>query len=428
MPDTAAGSIVVVYDKGAASAGEIGAGIRRTGIPVVTVLGDSEHARSMRPLVGEFGPVVSLDAGFGAAVDALRAVGVRAVTTFSERMQHTTALLAERLALPYHSPATVRLLTDKAAQRRCLREAGIPQARSHRLDRAAQWPEAVAVTGLPAVLKPVRGEGSRNTYLVQAPDEGRELAEALLSDAETALVLEEFLAGRSELPFGDYVSVECLVQDGEVRVLAVTGKPALLPPFRETGQFWPSHLPAPEVAALGDLAADAVRALGVRSGITHTEIKLTPHGPRIIEVNGRLGGWVGELAQRAAGLNLVEVAGRIALGERVHVPPLSFDGVYFQFSTPGPHEACTLTGRQGVADVRALEGVTGIVPLVRRGEQLPGGVHTVLLDIAFGHAPDHAAMLATVEKAAGLLSCTFTTDDGRVHRATAAELRGNGLV
>ncbi|MBP5942800.1 hypothetical protein F3K43_48850 [Streptomyces sp. LBUM 1476] len=69
------------------------------------------------------------------------------------------------------------------------------------------------------------------------------------------------------------------MQDGEVRVLAVTGKPALLPPFRETGQFWPSHLPAPEVAALGSLAADAVRALGVRSGITHTEIKLTPHGP-----------------------------------------------------------------------------------------------------------------------------------------------------
>ncbi|MET8981863.1 ATP-grasp domain-containing protein [Streptomyces sp. NPDC004539] len=424
MSEVADGPIAFVYDRGAASAGEIGAGLRRTGIPVVTVLGESEHARSMRPLVEEFGPVLSLDDGFAAVTEALRAAGTRGLTTFSERMQEPTALLAERLGLPYHSPATVRLLTDKVAQRERLREAGLPQARSHRVDDISRWSEAVARTGLPAVLKPVRGEGSRNTYLVRDADSGRESARNLLAGEESALVLEEFLVGRPEHPFGDYVSVECLVVDGEVGVLAVTGKPALVPPFREAGQFWPSHLPEAEVTALGKLAADAVRALGVRSGITHTEIKLTADGPRLIEVNGRLGGWVGELALRAAGVNLIEVAGRVALGLPVEVAPLPrFDGVYFQFSVPGPREACVLERRHGVADVRSVPGVGGVVPLVRRGERLSGGVQTERLDIGLGHAPDHAGMLAAVDKAVGLLSYTFTTDDGRTLRATAAGLR-----
>ena len=47
--------------------------------------------------------------------------------------------------------------------------------------------------------------------------------------------------------------------------------------------------------------ATGIEALGVSTGCLHTEVKFTPDGPEIIEVNGRVGGGVPEMLERAAG-------------------------------------------------------------------------------------------------------------------------------
>src|SRR5205814_5003685 len=149
-------------------------------------------------------------------------------------------------------------------------------------------------------------------------------------------VVEEMLVGRNELPFGNHVSVECLAQRGRIVAVAVTGKPPLAFPFREQGQFWPSHLAADEQQAVADLAVAALEALGVTTGLSHTEIKLTADGPRIIEINGRMGGYVNELCRRSCGVDLVRTAARLALGESVVDEfQLRPDRVYFQIVTPG---------------------------------------------------------------------------------------------
>jgi len=61
-------------------------------------------------------------------------------------------------------------------------------------------------------------------------------------------------------------------------------------PFRETGNFVPGIL-APELhAPVSSMVDDTIRALGIRDAVIHTEIKLTADGPKLVEVNGRLGG------------------------------------------------------------------------------------------------------------------------------------------
>ena len=75
-----------------------------------------------------------------------------------------------------------------------------------------------------------------------------------------------------------------------------------------------------------EVESKAIKALGITSGITHTEIKLTADGPRIIEVNGRLGGYVSEIIKRASGIDLVKAALMIALGHKIHMN-LSLDSV-----------------------------------------------------------------------------------------------------
>ncbi|KUJ69098.1 hypothetical protein ACZ90_14185 [Streptomyces albus subsp. albus] len=335
-----------------------------------------------------------------------------------------TARLAEALSLPFHSGQTVELLTDKSAQRRRLHEAGVDMVRTHPLAAPDDWEQAVRHTGLPAVVKPARGEGSRSTVRIDDEDSGRRIVTALLA-TESGLIVEELLRGVDSHPYGDYVSVESAACRDGVFHYAVTGKFPLVPPFRETGQFWPSHLPDGEEAAVTSLVDRAVRALGVTRGLVHTEVKMTPEGPRIIEVNGRLGGHQAELAHRAAGLDLITLAGEIALDRSVRPERIRPDRVCFQLSTPGPTERCTLRRITGAAQVRALPGISLYRPSVRPGGTVEGGPATRFLDLTCGEAPDHRAMTALVAQVVALLSFDFEIDGQPVAR-TAGELFAGG--
>ena len=118
-------------------------------------------------------------------------------------------------------------------------------------------------------------------------------------------------------PYAAYVSVESVVAAGVISHLALTGRFPLAENFRETGFFIPAALGRRRRGGGARLATSAIEALGVTTGCLHTEIKFTPEGPRIIEVNGRVGGGVPEMLERAAGVALLELTLRVALGEAV---------------------------------------------------------------------------------------------------------------
>lgn len=56
----------------------------------------------------------------------------------------------------------------------------------------------------------------------------------------------------------------------------------------ETGESFPVY--PPEAQALVSIAIEALNAIGFDFGPSHTEIVMTANGPRIIEINPRLGG------------------------------------------------------------------------------------------------------------------------------------------
>lgn len=414
-------SIVVVYDQGAVSPTEIVDAIDPEW-PFVVVVGTSEHARRVRPLFLE-----AADGVYGLAdpdlVPRLRRHGVTGIATFSEPVLRATSALAAELGLPFHDADTVRLLTDKDAQRQRLREAGVDLTASMVVSDIADWDEVVRRLGLPLVLKPVVSVSSRNTVLVEEGEAGRAQLRELLR-AEGRLVAEEYLRGvEVPFPFGDYLSVETVVQGDEWCHLAVTGKLRLAPPFRECGQFWPARLDPTTRETVLAAVDQAVKALGVRSGILHTEFKLTPKGPRIIEVNGRAGGYIPELARRAAGVDLVDVAVRIAGGARVDLAPARPDRVFFQFTTPAPTEPGRVLSVNDRNGVTGIPGVTGYFPFTRPGVEV-GGYQTHDLDLVIGDVADHEALAATAEKIMETISYQFETG-GRQIRRTARDLVEN---
>jgi hypothetical protein len=188
----------------------------------------------------------------------------------------------------------------------------------------------------------------------------------------------------------------------------VTGKFPLHPPFAEQGSFWPSQLPADEIAQITELVGRALDALQVSVGITHTEVQLTAAGPRIIEVNGRLGGQIHDISTRSSSMDLIKANALLAVGEPVEVKPVVADRVVFLNILPGPVGPCTLVAVRGMRAVRRVPGITGYTGLAHPGRYFAGppGIHR--LGLLHGEAPDHEAMISLVDRARSALSFEFS--------------------
>lgn len=414
--------LVVVYDTGAASLHEVLRSLRALGT-IIFVVPDNAHVRAVMPMLRAGGQVVVLGTDVAATATELRGLDPTGIVTFSEPMVALTARLAACLDLPYHSAETVRLLTDKYLQRKHLNAAGVSSVATFRLRSADQWPEAVATLGLPVVVKPVVGVASRNTYLVSDARQGQHLAERLLGGAESELVVEEFLPGRPSGDFGDYASVETVCSEGRTVHLAVTGKFRLVTPFREAGQLWPPPaISRSDRAAALEVAARAVDALGIRHGAVHTELKWTPAGPQVIEVNGRLGGHINELAIRSVGYDLVWSCGRLAIGshagEEMAAAACAADRirnlteVFFQYMSAAPCDARRLVAVDGAREVRRAPGIDGYLQYVRPGIDLDP-VRTMPLDLLCGRADVAEHVFGVVDTALERLTLTFDMAGGR---------------
>lgn len=306
-----------------------------------------------------------------AAVSAARSWHPNGLFAQSESILCEAARAAERLQLPFHSPHTADLLRRKDLQRAALRSAGVPGPRTALLDDGADAWAALERVGLPAVLKPVTGNGSISTALIESKENflaaweeatRHYRADPRMYGREPVFQLESLLVGErwhQDERYGDHVSVESLVFEGQTHQLAVTDKLPLALPFRETGDIMPSTLPPSQQQLLFDVAADAINALGIRTGAVHTELKLTAGGPRIIEVNGRVGGGVPRLFALAAGYDVLADLGRVAVG----VPPLASPRFhqFALFLTPvSPASDVVVRAVHGEVEARALRGVADL--------------------------------------------------------------------
>ena len=317
---------------------------------------DSSVARLL-PRLGTLIDVRDLDRE--ASVAALREAHADGIAVFTDAAQQPAAELARELELPFHSPQTALWLRDKLEQRRALRAGGLPVPAALALSRSdvgtRAEAEALEVTW-PAVLKPRRGSGGSETFLVKGPDELLVVLEDVPRERE--FILEEYLPDRpdsSGAPVADMVSVELVVVDGVSHHVAISGRFSIVAPLRENGGFLPSHLDTDASAAVVDAAKQAAAALGVERGVLHIEVKQTPAGPRIVEVNGRVGGIVPMLLRRLGGPPLITWALRLALGLDVGpFEPVVAGAVAFYYVWLPP---------VGDFDVREIQGFDAVMSL-----------------------------------------------------------------
>ncbi|MFD5824392.1 ATP-grasp domain-containing protein [Lentzea sp. NPDC060358] len=256
------------------------------------------------------------------------------VLTLTEPGLLPAALLNAEWGLGGNSVETVRLLKDKALMRDRLAEAGLSPVR-YRTVRGADELAAFLhqLDGVPVVVKPLDSGGSDGVALVVAPQDVPLAWRRVEESGRTAVLAEEYLDGPE-------VSVEAFSHEGVHTVVAVTGKYLGTTGFVEVGHAVPADLTDPVRRQVCELTTALLDAVGVVEGPTHTEVKLTRRGPRVVESHTRVGGdFIPDLVRLVHGVDLLRLAVGVPLGLMAWRPqPRQAEGgaaVRFLLADPG---------------------------------------------------------------------------------------------
>ncbi|MFE5792294.1 acetyl-CoA carboxylase biotin carboxylase subunit family protein [Streptomyces sp. NPDC056503] len=203
------------------------------------------------------------------------------------------AALRELAGLPGNGERNVQHVLDKAAVRRTLRGAGLSDLRSATLSDALTWTEWPFQGA--AILKPANGTGSSLCFRVSSLEELREAAESTRSVTVVNPLMKEYIHRHGEFVLeeeaaGELLSVESLVDRGEVHVLGLTGRYVLgSDAVVEMGLQFPYH--HPRSAEIIEKAKAIHAAMGIVHGPTQIEFMVPLEGPvELIDFNVRSAG------------------------------------------------------------------------------------------------------------------------------------------
>lgn len=194
------------------------------------------------------------------------------------------ALTGQTLGLRSNPPEAAAATRNKAAQRRALAAAEVPQPRFAVIDPGDDALSEAAAIGYPLVIKPVDRSAGQGVMKVDRAEDllpGLKRLHRIVGEA-SQVVMESHMPGVE-------VAVEGIVNDGVLAVLAIFDKPDTGdgPFFPETILVTPSRLPATTTNECERVTQAALDAIGITHGPVHIELMVDGAQVRVIEVAAR---------------------------------------------------------------------------------------------------------------------------------------------
>ena len=261
------------------------------------------------------------DADAAAVVAELSGAGVRpnGVLTFWEECPPIAARVAAALGLPGNPVEAVDAARSKLRTREASERAGLPTPRAQRVQSVDELFAAAADILFPAVVKPEFGHSQVGCVRVDELESLPEIYWLVRKELGSTHVVN--LHSRTDLLFEEYLDgvefdIDLVLEDGECVFSSVSQQlPTQEPSFQETGLHCPHDHDAKAVRRLVELSVQTVQAFGFVRGVLHVEGKCTSKGPRIVEVNARMGGGrIHQIVEAVWGVDLIEAHLRGALG------------------------------------------------------------------------------------------------------------------
>lgn len=290
------------------------------------------------------------------------------ITIASDRPMRTVAKVAEELNLIGIDEKTAVNATNKSKMRDALKKYSVPIPMYFSVDDYEQYLEAIKKIknkNYKCIVKPADNSGSRGIRLIENYEE-KELEKVYKYCKENSnsgsLVVEEFMQGPE-------VSVETISYKGICHVIQVTDKITTGSPyFVEMGHNQPSSLDLKTIEKIKKVAIDANKAIGIKDGPSHTEIKVTKDGPKIVELGARLGGdnITTHLVPYSTGVNMVEACINIALGKEIDIRKK------FDKASVARYKKCDI-GKiikiEGIEDAKKIHGIKNVKIVHGVGEE-----------------------------------------------------------
>ena len=294
------------------------------------------------------------------------------LTSASDGPVRTAAYVNEKLGKrPDLSYEDSLCATIKSYMRDRLKENHVPIPEYYAVRNFEEFKMAVNILKGSCIVKPADNAGSRGVVLLddEISQSGKELRRIYKYSKENSrngtVMVEEFMTGPE-------VSVEAMTVEGETTILTITDKFITPPPyFVEIAHCEPSMLREDIQESIRQVAFSAIAAIRLQNGPSHTEIKVTEAGPKIVELAARLGGdyITSKLVPLSTGVDMVGASILLATGQNVELESKWQKGAAIHF----------IQGEEGVIKnitiddaLYYLKGIEEVVIYKKAGDSVHG--------------------------------------------------------
>ncbi|MBO0455271.1 ATP-grasp domain-containing protein [Enterococcus hulanensis] len=306
-----------------------------------------------------------------AILEAAKRQKIDGIMTLATDMPvRSIAMVAKEMGLIGITEKTAIQTTNKVEMRKALKKENVPIPLFFKVSDINDFliaVEKIRNSNYRCIVKPADNSGSRGVTFITDYNSDNLIDIFKYSKKYSRsgdLIVEEFMEGPE-------VSVETLSIDGICHIIQITDKLTTgAPYFVETGHSQPSKLPKLVQDSIEKLAKKANKAVGIMSGPSHTEIKITKDGPKIIELGARLGGdnITTHLVPLSTGMDMIKSCIQIALGEKAdfHRRFEKASAIrYFKV------EEGRIKKIEGIEKARGIQGVQQVNFKLNEGEYIP---------------------------------------------------------
>ncbi|EIM5223469.1 ATP-grasp domain-containing protein [Staphylococcus pseudintermedius] len=300
------------------------------------------------------------------------------ILTWSDKDVELVAQLNDRLQLPGIPVSHVKNARNKYLMRMAFDQVPDISPDCENVRSEVDLRHAVARIGTPGILKPVGASGSKGIFKIES-EECIEYVYETLRHATSPerdkvyhyypndYIYEGYLVGEE-------VSVEGVVQNGEVRIAGITDK-AVTPEYSlEYIAIFPSDKNAALQQEIKTKATQAIQSLGIDHCAFHLEGRVTKDGFKVIESAARPGGGfiASHLIPGASGHSYIEKILDVAVGNDVTENWPTFDQTSKKmcFYSVMAEQAGIFKGVQGLDRLVEIPGVHYVVSLKNYGDSV----------------------------------------------------------
>lgn len=276
------------------------------------------------------------------------------MTLATDMPMRAIASATKELGLLGISMETAIKSTDKGEMIKAFKENGVPSPWFFIVENKDKLEKLRSEITYPCIMKPLDNSGSRGVVLIEDEKELlKSFDYSMLNTRGAGVIIEEYLKG-------DEVSVEIIVVDGKVHILAITDKLTTgAPHFVEMGHSQQSLFTEKIKNEIEEVAEKAVKAVGIENGPAHVEIMVTEKGAKLIELGARMGGdcITTHLVPLSTGIDMVEATILLSCGKTPDLEPKLDKGSAIRYFDVGNG---IIKSIDGVEEAKKIEGVKEI--------------------------------------------------------------------